>query len=222
MLNRAGGETPLTYRMLRRDSQWAIRDVIVDGVSVVGNYQAQFSRIIQTSSYAELLGRLRARLAEPGVWVTAPESQREQVPVEASLREGRVRLDRVEVSPAVPPIIQAALDAAEPRERAVPAGDLRAARSTAVPAAPPPAPAVAFWVQVGSFRSMEAARRLIARLRGERLPVQAEPEPVPMGEAGHTFARVRVGPFGTRDEAAARLRELQAKGFRPFIAEVRE
>lgn len=224
MLNRAGGETPLTYRMLRRGSQWAIRDVIVDGVSVVGNYQAQFSRIIHTSSYAELLGRLRARLAEPGLWVAAAESQREPVPapVETSLREGRVRLDRVEVNPEVPRIVQPALDRAEPPERAAPATALRAVLATAVAAAPPRAPAVAFWVQVGSFRSMEAARRLIARLRGERFPVPAEPGPAAVGEAGHTFARVRVGPFGTRAEAAARLRELQARGFRPFIAEARE
>lgn len=222
MLNRAGGETPLAYRMLRRGSQWAIRDVIVDGVSMVGNYQAQFSRIIHGSSYAELLGRLRARLAEPGVWVAAAESQREPVraPVESALREGRVRLDRIEVRTETPRIVQPALATAEPRALAAPAAGPPAVLSPAVAAAVPRPQAVVFWVQVGSFRRIEAARRLIARLRGERFPVAGEPEPAEVSEAGQTLTRVRVGPFATRAEAAASVHELQKRGFRPFIAEV--
>jgi phospholipid transport system substrate-binding protein len=58
------GEVPMDYRMLRRDGRWRVYDVIIEGVSLVGNYRAQFNRIIQTSSYGDLVQRLRARIDE--------------------------------------------------------------------------------------------------------------------------------------------------------------
>jgi cell division protein FtsN len=42
------------------------------------------------------------------------------------------------------------------------------------------------------------------------------------GSAGATLARVRVGPFSERAEAASNLRDLQALGYKPFIAEERD
>ncbi len=38
-------------------------------------------------------------------------------------------------------------------------------------------------------------------------------------ESGTTLARVRVGPFADRAEATSNLRELESRGFKPFIAE---
>jgi cell division septation protein DedD len=36
------------------------------------------------------------------------------------------------------------------------------------------------------------------------------------------LTRVRVGPFADRWEAAAKLREMEAQGYKPFIAAERE
>ena len=36
-------------------------DVVIEGVSLVGNYRTQFNKIIQTSSYQDLVKRLRAK-----------------------------------------------------------------------------------------------------------------------------------------------------------------
>ena len=47
-----------------RGTRWLIYDVLVEGVSLVGNYRVQFHTIIQTSSYEELVRRMRARVAE--------------------------------------------------------------------------------------------------------------------------------------------------------------
>lgn len=58
------GEVPVDYRMHRREGRWRAYDVIIEGVSLVGNYRAQFNRIIQTSSYEGLVQRLRARMEE--------------------------------------------------------------------------------------------------------------------------------------------------------------
>jgi len=61
---RQGEPVPIDYRMHVRASRWLICDVLMEGVSLVGNYRAQFHSIIQTSSYEELVRRMRARVAE--------------------------------------------------------------------------------------------------------------------------------------------------------------
>ena len=47
--------------MLREKDGWRVYDVIVEGVSLVGNYRTQFNKIIQTSSYEDLVNRMRAK-----------------------------------------------------------------------------------------------------------------------------------------------------------------
>lgn len=61
---RHGEPVPVDYRMHLRGTRWLIYDVVVEGVSLVGNYRVQFNTIIQTGSYRELVHRMRARLAE--------------------------------------------------------------------------------------------------------------------------------------------------------------
>jgi len=38
--------------------------VIIEGVSLVSNYRTQFNKIIQTSSYAELVKKMKSRQEE--------------------------------------------------------------------------------------------------------------------------------------------------------------
>jgi len=52
------------YRMTSRDGHWLIRDVVLDGVSIVENYQAQFRHLLRRGTYADLVSRLRDKLAE--------------------------------------------------------------------------------------------------------------------------------------------------------------
>jgi hypothetical protein len=37
-----------------------VYDVLIEGVSLVANYRAQFNKIIQTSSYSALIDKLRS------------------------------------------------------------------------------------------------------------------------------------------------------------------
>ncbi len=55
-------EIPLDYRLLLNAGTWRVYDVVVDGVSLVKNYRGQFARIIRTSSYADLVERLRKKV----------------------------------------------------------------------------------------------------------------------------------------------------------------
>jgi phospholipid transport system substrate-binding protein len=59
-----GREMPLDYRMHIMDTRWRVYDISIDGISLVGNYRAQFNKVIRTSSYGELVAKLRANRAE--------------------------------------------------------------------------------------------------------------------------------------------------------------
>jgi phospholipid transport system substrate-binding protein len=63
---RQGEPIPVDYRMHVQATRWLIYDVVVEGVSLVANYRVQFNSIIHTSSYEELVRRIRARVAEQG------------------------------------------------------------------------------------------------------------------------------------------------------------
>jgi phospholipid transport system substrate-binding protein len=52
---------PMDYRLFSKEGRWHAYDIIVDGVSLVKNYRSQFEKIIHTSSYQELVRRLRER-----------------------------------------------------------------------------------------------------------------------------------------------------------------
>lgn len=54
-------EIPLDYRLLQKNGEWRVYDVVIDGVSLMKNYRGQFSRIIKTSSYDGLLEKLRTK-----------------------------------------------------------------------------------------------------------------------------------------------------------------
>jgi phospholipid transport system substrate-binding protein len=61
---RQGSAVPIDYRMHQRGDRWLVYDVIVEGVSLVGNYRAQFNTVVGTSSYPALVQRIKARVAE--------------------------------------------------------------------------------------------------------------------------------------------------------------
>lgn len=54
-------EIPLDYRLLNKAGDWRVYDVVLDGVSLVNNYRGQFSKILRSSSYAELVDQLRKK-----------------------------------------------------------------------------------------------------------------------------------------------------------------
>ena len=61
VVTRQGTEVPIEGRMHKRGERWLIYDVVIENISLINNYRAQFDRIIRTSSYADLVKRLRNR-----------------------------------------------------------------------------------------------------------------------------------------------------------------
>lgn len=58
-----GTEVPTEARMLRRGDRWQVYDIVVENVSLLANYRAQFDRVIRTASYDALVKRLQAQTA---------------------------------------------------------------------------------------------------------------------------------------------------------------
>ena len=49
----------IDYRLHDIDGQWKVYDVLIDHISIVNNYRAQFERVIAKSSIKELLQRMK-------------------------------------------------------------------------------------------------------------------------------------------------------------------
>jgi phospholipid transport system substrate-binding protein len=65
IITKNGTEVPVDYRMIKRSGdRWLVYDVSIEGVSLVSNYRTQFNKIIQTSSYNELVSKLRNKQDE--------------------------------------------------------------------------------------------------------------------------------------------------------------
>jgi phospholipid transport system substrate-binding protein len=61
VLTRKGAEAPVEARLSQKEGRWLIYDVLIENISLIGNYRSQFDRIIRTASYEELVKRLKAR-----------------------------------------------------------------------------------------------------------------------------------------------------------------
>jgi phospholipid transport system substrate-binding protein len=54
-------EIPIDYRFHKKGSDWLVYDISIEGVSLVNNYRTQFNNIIMSSSYQELVKKLKAK-----------------------------------------------------------------------------------------------------------------------------------------------------------------
>ncbi len=54
-------QIPLDYRLLKKNGEWRVYDVVIDGVSLMKNYRGQFARIIDSDSFETLLEKLRTK-----------------------------------------------------------------------------------------------------------------------------------------------------------------
>jgi phospholipid transport system substrate-binding protein len=64
LTTKGGSDIPIEYRMHRKGDRWLVYDVIIEGVSLVANYRTQFNKIIQTSSYQELVRKMKTKQEE--------------------------------------------------------------------------------------------------------------------------------------------------------------
>ena len=59
-----GEPAAVLYRLAELDEGWQVYDVIIEGVSLVGNYREQFNSILNKEGPDELIANLRAKVEE--------------------------------------------------------------------------------------------------------------------------------------------------------------
>jgi phospholipid transport system substrate-binding protein len=59
-----GGETPIYYRVMKRETDWKVYDVVIEGVSLIANYRTQFREILANNPPEKLLETLRKKVGE--------------------------------------------------------------------------------------------------------------------------------------------------------------
>ena len=56
-----GTDVPVESRLLQKETRWLIYDILIENLSLISNYRSQFDRVIRTTSYEELVKRLKTR-----------------------------------------------------------------------------------------------------------------------------------------------------------------
>jgi len=61
IINNKGETISIIYKLHRADTKWKVYDAVVENISFINNYRSQFDRVIKSSSYEELVKRLREK-----------------------------------------------------------------------------------------------------------------------------------------------------------------
>jgi ABC-type transporter MlaC component/cell division septation protein DedD len=188
------------------ESQWRIRDVTFDGVSLVENYRAQFQAVTRRSSYRTLLAEMHQRVAETTGTPTPPPARIASAPAPAEER----RAAPGPASAAPPPVVAAA-EGPRPAPR-VPAARAGGAPPTAAPAGPA-APAVAAVVPAIPLAPSSAPG-----------PAPVAPSvaladpPSPPGRVAPEAGRSAPGPDGAAQATATREKPEKPAAEKPAAA----
>ncbi len=64
LIKRTEGEVSANFRLIRKNEEWRICDVIFEGVSLANNYRSQIYSFLTKSSYEDLVQMLKQRQGE--------------------------------------------------------------------------------------------------------------------------------------------------------------
>lgn len=70
-LSKRNEPTFVDFTLLRRGNAWVPYDVVIDEVSIVGNYRSQFDKVIRDQSYEGLVKKMRLKRESEGLRPTA-------------------------------------------------------------------------------------------------------------------------------------------------------
>ena len=59
VINAKKEQAAVVYRLWRSDGKWKVYDAVVENISIINNYRAQFDRVISKSSYEDLKKMLK-------------------------------------------------------------------------------------------------------------------------------------------------------------------
>ena len=56
-----GKKIPLNYRMIKKDGNWRVYDIVIEGVSMVKNYRSQFKKLLTNKKPEDLIETLKKK-----------------------------------------------------------------------------------------------------------------------------------------------------------------
>jgi phospholipid transport system substrate-binding protein len=65
-------DTAIDFRLIKREADWRVYDVAIDGASIVSNYRSQFASIIREVSYVELVKKMKQKAIAVKVFEQQP------------------------------------------------------------------------------------------------------------------------------------------------------
>jgi phospholipid transport system substrate-binding protein len=229
MARRDGGELLLDYYLVDREGAWKVRDVAIDGVSLMANYRSQLDRVLGNATFPELLTQMRAKVGtveprEPPAVAVGPPTVVETVEpvsiVDVRLPAPELRFAVFDPAVDTPPaltIVHVVSASPAVRERAP--IDLAPPPVSTPAVEPPPAPITkAYWLQVMTAGTADEAGRLVSRLRDGKFSIGVERTLY----HGRPAVNVRVGPFHDAEQAVLSLLDLQTRGHDPVLVAERE
>ena len=205
---RNGLALPVDYWFVRRGEGWKVQDVVIDGVSLVANYRAQFARVLGSYPYAEVIARMGGNSAEAAPIVVATAQGPGTVQATAPAVQATASTASQPAAPPQPvtPLMEAA---ALPAPRSFPSPMMQPAS----PPAPRAAVLLAPWIRqeihlAAVPRVQPPAERPRVSLEAERSSTVAKPElatvarPEPAGESQAAgLYWVQLGAFQSADAA---------------------
>ena len=64
ILTKKGEQISINYKLRAAGNDWKVYDVVIENISLVNNFRAQFNRILANASFAELLKKLQSKSVE--------------------------------------------------------------------------------------------------------------------------------------------------------------
>ncbi len=71
IITKRNEKIPVNYRLINKNGKWWVYDIVIEHVSLVNNYRVQFNKIIRSSSYEDLVKKMKTKqeseeMAAPG------------------------------------------------------------------------------------------------------------------------------------------------------------
>ena len=54
----------IAFKVTQKDGKWKVQDIVTEGVSLVGSYRGQFTKIIKKDGFPALIQKMKDKLAK--------------------------------------------------------------------------------------------------------------------------------------------------------------
>ena len=64
LIKTASADIPVHYKLYKKNSEWLVYDVIIEGVSLISNYRSSYQTIVKKEGFDGLMSKMKEKLKE--------------------------------------------------------------------------------------------------------------------------------------------------------------